>query len=122
MPDETPIHSATRAAAGLRLRERGEWIVAIALIVVATVMMDRVSRQWRPTERSVAERAELLRSGTCVLRDSNRALIGKLIALLPPSRVLARTSYLIEDPQVRTSRTVDASGTRRVPCSSLQER
>jgi hypothetical protein len=122
MPDETPIHSATRAAAGLRLRERGEWIVAIALIVVATVMMDRVSRQWRPSERSVAERAELLRSGTCVLRDSNSALIGKLIALLPPSRVLARTSYLIEDLKVRTSRTIDASGTRRVPCSSLQER
>lgn len=122
MPDETPIHSATRAAARLRLRERGDWIVAIALIVVATVMMDRVSRQWRPSERSVAERAELLRSGTCVLRDSNSALIGKLIALLPPSRVLARTSYLIEDLKVRTSRTIDASGTRRVPCSSLQER
>lgn len=121
MPDQTPIQSATRAAARLRLRERGEWIVAIALIVVATVVMSRVSRQWRPRERSVTERAEHLRSGTCMLRESDGALIGKLIGPFPPSRIFARTSYLIEDPQVRTARTVAASGTRRVPAVSLRE-
>lgn len=119
-PDETRTHSATRAAAKLRLRERGEWIVAIVVIVAASVVMDRVSRH-RPRERSLAERAELLRSGTCVVQEKNGTLLGKLIGQFPPSRVLARTSYLIEDPKVRTSRTVDASGTRRVPCSSLQE-
>jgi hypothetical protein len=120
-PDEPSIPSAVRAAARLWFRERCELILAV-VIVVAAVGTDRVSRHWRPRERSVAERDELLRSGTCILRENTGALLGKLIAQLPPSRSLARTSYLIEDPRVRTARTVDASGTRRVPCSSIPER
>jgi hypothetical protein len=122
MIQPTPIHSAALIAAKLRLRDRWALILTVTMIVSFTVLgFLFLFRPTPPRARSRAERDQLLRSGICIVRDSNGALIGKLIDQFGPSKFHARTAYLIEDARVRTTRTVDVSGTRREPCSSIRE-
>jgi hypothetical protein len=109
-----------RIAAKLRFRERWKQILTVAMVVAGGVLGVLVPfRPTPPRVRSRTERDELLRSGTCIVRESDTALLGKVILQLPPSRIPA--GYVIEDPRVRSTRTVLIDGTRRVPCSSTQE-
>jgi hypothetical protein len=121
----TPIPPAARIAAKLRFRERWTLILTVAMVVVAMIVSFAVPgvRPAPPRARSRAERDQLLQSGTCIVQETNGALIGKLIGRSPPylGRAYVPPRYFIEDARVRTTRTVDVSGTRGVPCSSIHE-
>jgi hypothetical protein len=124
MIESTPIPPAARIAAKLRFRERRTLILTVAMIVSSAVLVFLFPhRPAPPRARSRAERNQLLGSGTCIVQESNGALIGKLIGRSPPylGRAYHPPTYLIEDPRVRTRRTVEVWGTRRVPCSSIHE-
>jgi hypothetical protein len=120
MIQSTPIPPAARIAAKLRFRERRTLILTVAMIVSSAVLVFLFPHRPAPPR---AERNQLLGSGTCIVQESNGALIGKLIGRSPPylGRAYHPPTYLIEDPRVRTRRTVEVWGTRRVPCSSIHE-
>lgn len=120
MIQPTPMPPSARIAAKLRVRERWTLILTVSIGISLTVLFLLFPpRSTPPRRRSRAERAQLLQSGTCIVQDGNGALLGKLIMQLPPSRIPAR--YVIDDPRVRSTRTIDISGTRRVSCSSIHE-
>jgi hypothetical protein len=119
-----PIPPAARIAAKLRFRERWALIGTVATIIALAVLAVRFPHRLAPPEaRSRAERHRLLGSGTCIVQENDGALIGKLIGRSPPylGKAYVPPRYFIEDPRVRTTRTVDVTGTRRVPCTTLHE-
>jgi len=122
MIEQTPVHPGARIAAKLRFRERWALILTVAMVVSVTVLIVLFPyREAPPRARSRAERDQLLRSGTCIVQDSNGALIGKLIGQFVAGVTLLAPSYRVDDPRVRTTRTIGVTGTRRVPCSSIHE-
>ena len=90
----------------------------LALAALAGALL-AVRKQQPPTAMSPSERRDLLRTGTCVVDWADGSLYGKLIGLHEMGRRSGRSYYVVADPYLRETRTIDVTTARLVDCDKV---